>query len=197
MHPYQFLSLYSNLQEGLKSVTDKKVLELSPRDIVSQSKIYNLVNALQFRELYGMDFIRNFLPSSIELKHAQDFYEEYLQYRNDREPGEEYDLVQHWAEDLHIDKYFELIPETEYRTKRVDIDNLLQSIENDPFGLETNDPKKDREMEKFQQGESSVFLINTREQRWLDARIKYLKLLGEYHKTAAGLYWAAGRLTEF
>ncbi len=48
------------------------------------------------------------------------------------------------------------------------------------------------ETEKFSQGESSIFLINTREQRWLDARIKYLKLLGEFQKTEAGLRWASG-----
>jgi outer membrane protein TolC len=50
----------------------------------------------------------------------------------------------------------------------------------------------DAETEKFSQGESSVFLINVREQRWLEARIKYLKLLGEFQKTAAGLRWAVG-----
>lgn len=48
------------------------------------------------------------------------------------------------------------------------------------------------ENEKFRQGESSVFLINTREQRWLEAQIKYLKLLSEYLKTEAALRWAAG-----
>ena len=31
-------------------------------------------------------------------------------------------------------------------------------------------------------------------QRWLDARIKYLKLLAEYRKTEAALQWAAGML---
>lgn len=50
----------------------------------------------------------------------------------------------------------------------------------------------DGETEKFRQGESSVFLINTREQRWLEAQIKYLKLLSEYMKTEAALRWAAG-----
>ncbi len=53
------------------------------------------------------------------------------------------------------------------------------------------------EIERFQQGESSIFLINAREQRWLDAQIKYLKVLGEYRKAQAGLLWAAGRLGEF
>ena len=50
----------------------------------------------------------------------------------------------------------------------------------------------DAENEKFNFGESSVFLINTREQRWLDARVKYLKLAGEYRKTEAALRWAGG-----
>jgi len=55
----------------------------------------------------------------------------------------------------------------------------------------------DAEIEKFRQGESSIFLINAREQRWLDAQIKYLKLLSEYRKAEAGLLWAAGRLGDF
>ena len=50
------------------------------------------------------------------------------------------------------------------------------------------------ENEKLRAGESSVFLINTREQRWLEARIKYLKLLSEYRKTEAALTWASGQL---
>ncbi|MCC7245921.1 MAG: TolC family protein, partial [Saprospiraceae bacterium] len=50
----------------------------------------------------------------------------------------------------------------------------------------------DFEMERFRNGESSVFLVNTREQRWLDAQIKYIKLEGEYRKAMAGLIWSAG-----
>ncbi|MCC6412634.1 MAG: TolC family protein [Saprospiraceae bacterium] len=50
----------------------------------------------------------------------------------------------------------------------------------------------DGEMEKFRLGESTVFLINTREQRWIDAQIKFLKLLSEYRKTKAALYASAG-----
>ncbi|MCS7035296.1 MAG: TolC family protein [Saprospiraceae bacterium] len=54
----------------------------------------------------------------------------------------------------------------------------------------------DGEYEKFRFGESSVFLINTREQRWLDAQIKYLKLMATYRKTEAGLLWSAGVLAQ-
>ncbi len=52
----------------------------------------------------------------------------------------------------------------------------------------------DGEYEKFRFGESSVFLINTREQQWLDAQIKYLKLQATYRKTEAALLWSAGML---
>lgn len=52
----------------------------------------------------------------------------------------------------------------------------------------------DGENEKFRFGDSSIFLINSREQKWLEARIKYLKLLSEYRKAEAGLEWAAGQL---
>jgi tetratricopeptide (TPR) repeat protein len=156
LRPFQFVSLYTMLQEGLKAVTDPKIVELSPKDIISKSKVYNLVGAMQFKELFGFDFIREFNATPSELKLATDFYNEFLQYREDREPAEEYELVLHWAEDLKLDRNFELVNEQEYRTKRTDIDNLLTSIENDPYDLESKDPYKQREMDKFQESQKSI-----------------------------------------
>ena len=156
LRPYQFLSLYTLMQEGLKAVTDKKIVDLSPKDILSKSKIYNIVNAIQFKELFGIDIIKDFQASPTELKQAKDFYEEYLQYKDDKEPAEEYEMVLHWAEDMKLDKNFELVDEVEYRTKRTDIDNLLTSIEKDPYDLESKDPYKQREMDKFQKTQESI-----------------------------------------
>ncbi len=156
LRPFQFISLYTMLQEGLKAVTDKKIVELSPKDIISKSKVYNLVNAMQFNELFGFDFIKDFNAIPSELKLATDFYDEYLQYKEDKEPAEEYELVLHWAEDLKLNKNFELVNEHGYRTKRTDIDNLLSSIEKDPFDLESKDPYKQREMDKFQKSQKQI-----------------------------------------
>ena len=153
LRPFQFISLYNMLQEGLKAVTDKKIVELSPKDIISKSKVYNLVNAIQLKELFGFDFVKDFNATPIEFKLATGFYDEYLQYKDDKAPAEEYELVLHWAEDLKIDKNFELVNEHEYRTKRTDIDNLLSSIEKDPYDLESKDPYKQREMDKFQKSQ--------------------------------------------
>ena len=154
LRPYQFISLYTLNQEGLKAVTDKQAIEHSPKEIVSKSKIYNLVNAMQFKELFGIDFIKDFQPSPIELKQATEFYNEYLQYRDNKEPAEEYEMVLHWAEDLKLDKNFELVNEVEFRTKRTDIDNLLNSIEKDPY--DTANPYKEREMDKFKKGQQTI-----------------------------------------
>jgi hypothetical protein len=156
LRPFQFISLYTLLKEALKAVTDKKIIEVSPKELISKSKIYNLVNAIQFKELFGLDFIRDFNATPTELKHAMGFYEEFLQYKDDKEPAEEYELIIHWAEDLTLNKNFELVNETEFRTKRNDIDNLLTSIERDPFDLESKDPSKKREMEKFQKSQQSI-----------------------------------------
>ncbi len=48
------------------------------------------------------------------------------------------------------------------------------------------------EMRKFEFGESSIFLINTRETELLDARVKLLKLYTQYEKAKLELQYAAG-----
>jgi hypothetical protein len=127
-------------QEGIKATTDKQIVELSPKYILSKSKIYNLVNALQYKKLFGIDLINDFQATTIELKQAQAFYQEYQEYKTDKEPAEEYELVLNWAEDLKLDKNFELVDELQYRSKRLDIDNLLDAIEKDPYDLDSIDP---------------------------------------------------------
>lgn len=93
----------------------------------------------------------------------------------------------------------------ELRQKRQSIENKVRQYANDLNNLATQIALfqnitvnyrnlLDAEIERFNFGESSVFLVNTREQRWLDAQVKYLKLLSEYRKAEAGLQWSAGLL---
>lgn len=115
LRPFQLLSMNNMIVQGKNSVTDKKIIDISPKDILSKTKIYNIVTALQFRDLFGIDYISDFNPSKTELKTATDFYNEYLEYRDDLQSGEEYELVQHWADDLQVSQYFELVDEEGYR----------------------------------------------------------------------------------
>lgn len=156
LRPYQFLSLYNLLQDAIKSVTDERVLDIAPEDIVSKTKIYSLVNAMQFKELFGIDTIPDFSPTAAELKQAETFYQEFIKARKDRKPGQEYELVQHWAQALSLDTFFELESEAKYENKS-NIDDFLTTLQQDPFGLEEpEDPFQKREMEKFQKHQEEI-----------------------------------------
>ena len=157
LHPWQFISLANLIETGIQAVTDKKVLELTPAALVTKTRVYNLVNAMQFRDLYGADRVMEHQPSKAELKQAETFYNEYIDYRDDREPGEEYELVQHWAEDLQLDVYFELLGEIQYR-RRANPQQMFEALEEDPLGLNDNDPVKNREQQKFDNWHQNIEL---------------------------------------
>ncbi len=174
LRPYQFLSLYHLNEEALKAVINNQVVDISPKDVLSKSKTYNLVSAFHYKDLYGVDLIREYKASPTELKNTKDFYDEYLEYRNDRDPGEEYELVLHWAEDLKLEKNFELVDENEYRNKTTNLENLIESIEKDPFDLESKNPYKERVMDKFQKSQQEIGLNMAVVMFMLDA-LKYFK----------------------
>jgi outer membrane protein TolC len=52
---------------------------------------------------------------------------------------------------------------------------------------------RDAEIKKFENGESSLFLINSRESKLIESRIKLASLISKYQKEKAGVYSAAGR----
>jgi tetratricopeptide (TPR) repeat protein len=150
LRPYQYVSLYGLLNAAIKSATDKRAKQLVPKDVYSTSKIFNLLNALQFKDLFGVDLISDFEAASFEIKTARSLYEEFLQYQDDKEPGEEYDLIQHWSEDLKLVKNFELIDEKKYRSGKDSLTDILSAIEKDPFGQFEENTEEEREMSKFQ-----------------------------------------------
>ncbi|MDX2195539.1 MAG: TolC family protein [Cytophagales bacterium] len=49
------------------------------------------------------------------------------------------------------------------------------------------------ELEKFNNGESSLFLVNTRESNLIESEIKKAEIEAKYGKAKAGMYWAAGK----
>lgn len=167
MRPFQFLSLGALVAEALQAVTDKRIVELSPPDILRKSKIYNLTLALLYKELYGMDRIGEFKASPSEMNQATAFYDEFKEYRVDRQPAEEYEVVRHWAEDLKLTPYFELIKELEYRGDgqgrkgpegNLGLDEQIAAIEADPLDQFRNDPEKAAEMRTFLEGQQAIGL---------------------------------------
>lgn len=52
---------------------------------------------------------------------------------------------------------------------------------------------REGEVKKFENGESSLFLINSREFKLIEAQVKQALLISKYQKEKAFLYWAAGQ----
>lgn len=70
--------------------------------------------------------------------------------------------------------------------------NVYQLIEQQAQMVEYYRRLLDGELQKFEMGESSVFLINTRETELLDARIKLLKLQTQREKAKLELLYQSG-----
>jgi hypothetical protein len=184
LRPFQFVSLLNVVQEGLKAVTDKAVLEITPKALVSKNKIYNLVGAMQLKNLYAIDFISEYKATKLELDMATKFYNEYLEYSNDKAPGEEYELVQHWADDLRLNDFFELIGENQYR-KLSNIDDLIDDLNKKPLGSDEKDPIKEKKMKTFLEKQEemglnmavTMFMVGALEFLSIKQKMKLKKLL--------------------
>jgi tetratricopeptide (TPR) repeat protein len=156
LRPYQFISLFTLLKEGINAVTDKNIIELAPSEIVSKSKIYNLVNAIQFKVLFGVDLINEFKSTDNELNIANKFYQEYFEFKVEKSPAVEYKLIQNWADILDLNHLFELKDENSYHSKTSSVDSILDDIEKDPYGINTPDPTKEKLQEAFLKNQEEI-----------------------------------------
>lgn len=160
LRPYQFFSLYNIIKEGIDATTRKEIVEVVPKDVLHHSKIYNLILAIQYKDIYGIDLIKDFQPEPTELKTAQTMYSEFLEYKGDRQPGEEYELVENWAKDLKLDDNFQLVDEKDYMDKKSNVEDILKSIEDDPYDLDGNQSSKQRAQDKFDKNQSEIGFNN-------------------------------------
>ena len=157
LRPFQFVSLYALAIEYKDSSTNKQAIQLTPKDIHYANKVMNIIFAFHFKELFGFDIVSKFNPTPNEIREANKLFKEFKEYQTDREAGEEYELVQHWADDLKVSNYFELIDEEAHR-RRTDANKILEAIEDDPFGTDSDQDFKQGEMDKFQKSQNEIGL---------------------------------------
>jgi tetratricopeptide (TPR) repeat protein len=154
LRPIQFLSVNGLIKESIKAVTTPAIVDILPSKLLKASKVLSLVNALQFKELYGLNYIEDFKATREELKLALDFYDEFLEYSQDRKAGEEYEMILHWAKDLEIDGYFDLLKdenssntsfadELEHKLNNPEID-IYQRVEQKLFDKYQNNKDIDK-----------------------------------------------------
>ena len=136
LRPFQFLSLLDMQKEYMKSASNKQIIRYSSAFVRKANLVLNLVHCLQFKDLFGCDLISSYGAAIQDLKLAEKFYQEYLTYQKNNQSLEAYKLIQRWAEELRIDKYFTMAEENEYRSKKADSDLLINTIEEERLHVE-------------------------------------------------------------
>jgi len=174
----QFISLYQLNIEAHKAVNDPKIIDLSPPDILTKSRIFNVVSARHFESLYGIKMEKTYTVRPFEQEQIDSFWDEFNEYRSDKKPGEEYELIQHWGEDLELDDYFELADENTYRSDEKPStkspEDVLNQIEEDPFQQSGLDLEETEELEKFKEQHSGKD-INMPVAMYMVGAINYFK----------------------
>ncbi|SFC76200.1 Outer membrane protein TolC [Flexibacter flexilis DSM 6793] len=74
-----------------------------------------------------------------------------------------------------------------------DLQNLTTLLQMQQRITQDYERLRNAELRKYEEGESSLFLINSRESKFLDAQVKMASLQAKYRKAMAMLLWAAGQ----
>lgn len=113
MRPIQLASLIAQERENISAIKGSINSKFIPQSIIDASKLMNMVTSLGLEDLYGISMMSEYKPTKAEYAKASDLFEEFKAYE-DYKPGEEYELVKYFAEELDIDKYFNLMNEEDY-----------------------------------------------------------------------------------
>lgn len=134
MRPLQMLSLVTMYLENIESVR-KASDSIMPKRVVSANRTMNVVGALQLQDLYGFNLAPHFKPTPGEMRLAKDLYEEWEAYENDSDakPGDEYELMEYFAENLGLDKFFTIVNEMHF--------NDITLPDKEDLPLEATDPE--------------------------------------------------------
>ncbi|REG85322.1 tetratricopeptide repeat protein [Algoriphagus antarcticus] len=156
LRPYQFISMVEMDKLSLQAVTDQQILDITPSALISKVKVYNALTARQIDNLYGTSLESRYPLSPTEKGFLDQFWDEFLEYRKDREPGEEYELVQNWANDLELDVFFKFKRDPNNSKKGKEPTEVLEKIESNPLGSDSFLLEEEEEMKKFLSANADV-----------------------------------------
>jgi len=149
IRPHQLVSLIDMDKLALQAVTDPQILNLTPASIISKIKVYNALTARHIDSLFHTSLESKYPLSPREKGLLDRLWMELQEYRLDREPGEEYALVKHWAEDLDLDDFFNLKEDPNNLKSDLSPESVLENIEKDPTGSDSSSHYESEEMRKF------------------------------------------------
>lgn len=150
LRPVQFLSLLKLAKDAIEGPKSVLIQELTPHLLMQANVAQSMTHAMLFTQLYNYSYISQFGFNQYLAK-AKALFHHYLQMANDREPGEEYDLIEWWMEDLGINHFFEQQNEPNQSTTKTtkSVDDILSLIEKDPTEALLSLQNGNEELTKF------------------------------------------------
>lgn len=119
IRPIQLLSLMALDHQNIESIKGSYKAKFIPQSILDVSKVLNVVSSMQLEHLYGIHFYSEYKATKAEMSLAKDMFEEYLAY-SDYKPGEEYELVKYFSEQMNIEDFFSMMDEDNYQRDSFD-----------------------------------------------------------------------------
>ena len=127
IRPVQLLSLLQQEMDNIKadeSVTGSKDI---PKVIIDASRVMNLVQSLQLKDLYGVDMTPGHHPRRNDLALAEELLKEYKAYKDTYKPGDEYELLEYFADNLRLQDLLLIRDEPSGRkAPGLDLDSLME-----------------------------------------------------------------------
>lgn len=104
LRPGQILGVFENITSGLQSVNAGEKGGF-PKNVVRVNRVLNAVSFMQYRALLGLDFLGELHLDSDETKLAAALYKRYVEACEHFKPGDEWDLVNRFVEELRCASY--------------------------------------------------------------------------------------------
>lgn len=111
VRPIQMLSLLHMEQDNINSVKQAAKNGFFPKEIVYANKVMNIATSMHFKDIYGINLIGQYQPTKREYEQAKDLYEEFKAYHDTYKAGDEYEMVEYFAQSFNMEDLIEIMDE--------------------------------------------------------------------------------------
>ena len=113
VRPVQLLSLFHMEMDNIEAVKQGAKNGFFPKEIVYANKVMNIVTSMHFKEIYGIDLIKEYHPTKQEYNHSKDLYEEFKAYLDTFKAGDEYEMIEYFVQSFNMEDLIEITDENQ------------------------------------------------------------------------------------
>ncbi len=113
VRPIQLLSLFHMESDNIESVRKSAKEDFFPKEIVHANKVMNIVTSMHFKDIYGIDLVRQYQPTKREYDQAKDLYDEFKAYLQTYKAGDEFEMMEYFVQAFNMEDFVEVIDEAE------------------------------------------------------------------------------------